>query len=135
MNYSEVKELLEAGFTHDEIMSFVNNPQNPQDIPNTNINQDVPEKGSENEDDSAVDRQPVTADPAAAAPENPNVPNDDRFDQLNETMNKLIKTIQKSNLQTATFGVNKETDLNSEVDKIMATLIRPEHEEKGGTSK
>ena len=135
MNYSEVKELLAAGFTHDEIMGFVNNPQNPQDIHNPNIKHDDPEKGSENEADSAVDPQPVVADPAGAPPENPNIPNDDRFNQLNETMNKLIKTIQTSNLQTATFGVNKETDLNSEVDKIMANLIRPEHDEKGGISK
>ena len=136
MNYSEVKELLQAGFTADEIRTMMNpqadNPQNPQDNPqpeNTNDPAGGSENGSEKTfraaQDPAGDRQIL----AAAAEENPNNP---KFDQLNATMEKLIKTIQSSNLNNSSFDKMKETDINTEVDKIMAGLIRPERETKGG---
>ena len=112
MNYSEVKELLQAGFTAEEIRQMMNpqanNPQNPQDNP-----QDQPQ-------------------PDQPQPEQPEQTQDDtKFNQLNATMEKLIKTIQSSNLNNNSFDQMKETDINTEVDKIMAGLIRPERE-KGG---
>ena len=117
MNYSEVKELLQAGFTAEEIRGMLttpsDNPQNPQDNPQPE--QPQPEHPEE---------QPQ--------PEQPEQPQDDaRFNQLNATMEKLIKTIQHSNLNNNSFDRMKETDINSEVDKIMAGIIRPERE-KGG---
>ena len=114
MNYSEVKELLQAGFTAEEIRGMLttpsDNPQNPQDNPQPEHPQpDQPEE------------QPQ--------PDQPEQPQDDaRFNQLNATMEKLIKTIQHSNLNNNSFDRMKETDINSEVDKIMAGLIRPERE-------
>ena len=117
MNYSEVKELLQAGFTAEEIRGMLttpsDNPQNPQDNPQPE--QPQPEQPEE---------QPQ--------PEQPEQPMDDaRFNQLNATMEKLIKTIQHNNLNNNSFEQMKETDINSEVDKIMAGIIRPERE-KGG---
>ena len=113
MNYSEVKELLAAGFTHDEIMSFAQNPQNnPQPV-------------------LAADPDPAPAadpDPApAAAPD----PENDKFNALNETMQKLIKTIQTSNLRNNSYDKPEAVDIDKQVDSIMATLIRPEHDKKG----
>ena len=135
MNYSEVKELLQAGFTAEEIRGMLitpsDNPQNPQvnpqePIPNVSVN--VPDNSSENsarvEQDPAGDHQ-ITV---AAAEANPNNPN---FNQLNATMEKLIKTIQSSNLNNSSFDKVQETDINTKVDQIMAGLIRPERE-KGG---
>ena len=105
MNYSEVKELLAAGFTHDEIMSFAQNPQNnPQPV-------------------LAADPDPAPA--AAPDPEN------DKFNALNETMQKLIKTIQTSNLRNNSYDKPEAVDIDKQVDSIMATLIRPEHDKKG----
>ena len=105
MNYSEVKELLAAGFTHDEIMSFQQNPQNnPQPVP-------------------AADPDPKPA----ADPD----PEDDKFNALNETMQKLIKTIQTSNLRNNSYDKTEAVDIDKQVDNIMATLIRPEHDKKG----
>ena len=117
MNYSEVKELLQAGFTVEEIREMLttpaDNPQNPQDNP-----QPQPEQPEE---------QPQ--------PEQPEQTQDDaKFNQLNATMEKLIKTIQHSNLNNNSFDRMKETDINSEVDKILAGIIRPERE-KGGNGK
>ena len=109
MNYSEVKELLQAGFTAEEIRGMLttssDNPQNSQVNPQ-------PEQPEE---------QPQ--------PEQPEQTQEDaKFNQLNATMEKLIKTIQHSNLNNNSFDHMKETDINSEVDKIMAGIIRPERE-------
>lgn len=120
MNYSEVKELLQAGFTAEEIRGMLttpaDNPQNPQENPQP----DQP-------------AQPQPDQPAPPQPDQPAPPQDDtKFNQLNATMEKLIKTIQSSNLNNSSFDKMKETDINTEVDKIMAGLIRPERETKGG---
>ena len=136
MNYSEVKELLSAGFTADEIRGMLTtqevNPQILQDNPqaeNTNVSNTVPVNSSENNSAKSGDHLAIKQDPAGAPAENTNNPN---FDQLNSTMEKLIKTIQSSNLNNSSFDKMKETDINTEVDKIMAGLIRPERETKGG---
>ena len=115
MNYSEVKELLQAGFTAEEIRGMLinpsDNPKNPQDNPQ-------PE-------------QPQPEQPEQPQPEQPEQPQDDaRFNQLNATMEKLIRTIQHSNLNNNSFD-KKEADIDTQVDKIMAGIIRPERE-KGG---
>ena len=120
MNYSEVKELMQAGFTAEEIREMLttpaDNPQNPQENPQ-------PAQPEEQQQ------------PAPPQPDQPAPPQDDtKFNQLNATMEKLIKTIQSSNLNNSSFDKMKETDINTEVDKIMAGLIRPERETKGGTN-
>lgn len=117
MNYSEVKELLQAGFTADEIRTMLttpaDNPQNPQDNP-----------------------QPEPKQPDQPQPEQPDQPqpeqtqDDARFTQLNATMEKLIKTIQSSNLNNNSFDQMKETDINTKVDEIMAGIIRPERKKE-----
>ena len=111
MNYSEVKELLQAGFTAEEIRGMLttpaDNPQNPQNNPQPEQTEEQP--------------QPVQPEQTQ---------DDARFNQLNATMEKLIKTIQHSNLNNNSFDHMKETDINSEVDKIMAGIIRPEREQK-----
>ena len=114
MNYSEVKELLQAGFTAEEIRGMLttpaDNPQNPQDNPQPEMPQ--PEQQEEQP-------QPVQLEQTQ---------DDAKFNQLNATMEKLIKTIQHSNLNNNSFDHMKETDINAEVDKIMAGIIRPERE-------
>ena len=117
MNYSEVKELLQAGFTAEEIRGMLitptDNPQNSQENPQPEQTQpELPEEQT----------QPVQPEQNQ---------DDAKFNQLNATMEKLIKTIQSSNLNNNSFDHMKETDINAEVDKIMAGLIRPERE-KGG---
>ena len=72
MNYSEVQELLKAGFNADEIRQMLN-PQNLQDNPQ-------PEPEPSPEPTPEPDPEP------APAPES-----DNRFNQLNETMTKILK--------------------------------------------
>ena len=112
MNYSEVKELLQAGFTADEIRTMMNpqenNPQNQQDNP-----------------------QPEQKQPEDQQKQPEDQPQDDaKFNQLNATMEKLIKVIQTNNLNNNSFDHLKEADIDSKVDKIMAGIIRPERDQK-----
>lgn len=117
MNYSEVKSLLDAGFTVDEIRGMMgSNPQNPQDFP-----QPEPEQQPEQQPDPDTAAQPTTQ----TAPEQ-----DEKFSQLSQSIEKLIKTIQVSNLQSRSFDSPVTPDINKQVDSIMAGIIRPEHENK-----
>lgn len=111
MNYSEVQELLKAGFTADEIRTMLNS-QNPQNNPQP--------------DPEPTDPAPA-ADPAPD-PEPTEPKEDPRFEQLNDTMTKILKAIQGQNLQRNSYDHPVEADINKEVDKIMGSLIRPEHE-------
>ena len=116
MESLEVLKLVEAGFTADEIRQMMNpqenNPQNPQ------LFTQEPEPVKE-------------PDPAPEPVQEPAPAVDPKFDQLNETMNRLIKTIQTSNLHNNSIQNLSDTDINTQVDNIMAGLIRPEHEKKG----
>ena len=113
MNYSEVRSLLDAGFTVDEIRGMMgSNPQNPQDNPQ-------PEPEQQPEPDTAA--QPTTQ---------PTPEQEEKFSQLSQSIEKLIKTIQFSNLQSRSFDSPVTPDINKQVDSIMAGIIRPEHENK-----
>lgn len=108
MNYSEVQELLKAGFNADEIREMLN-PQNSQDNPQ-------PEPEPDPEPENNPESEP------APAPES-----DNRFNQLNETMTKILKAIQGNNLQNNSVKTI-DADIDTQVDKIMGSLIRPERE-------
>lgn len=136
MNYSEVKELLSAGFTADEIRGMLSdNPQNAQAFPqmeNTNVSEVPNAEHSENSENFAPGGSDSVPDPAGAPAENPNIPkNDEQLTQLNESIQKLIKTIQVSNLHNNSIPTNGTADINDKVDSIMASIIRPEHNTKG----
>ena len=116
MNYSEVIELLHAGFNADEIRSMIN-PQNPQNNP---------------QEPAAPEPTPAEPEPAPVEPEpapSANIPEDSRFNQLNETMGKILSAIQAGNLaRNSVAAIGNPSDINTEVDKIMSGLIRPETE-------
>ena len=129
MNYGEIKELLTAGFTAAEIREIMNsdNPQNSQGFPQPekpNVPVDDVPNDSDNSEKPAGDQLPAGQDPAGAPAETPNIPG---IDTLNQNINKLIKTIQASNLRNTSFG-KSEPDIDKQVDNIMASLIRPEHQ-------
>ena len=105
MTFSEVKQLLDAGFTKDEILSLTDPVREP-----------------------AEDPAETPADPPAETPADP--PYNPQFEELTETMNKLIRTIQASNLQSASMDKPSE-DKAVLVDKIMESIIRPDINTKG----
>ena len=123
MNYSEVRELLAAGFTADEIRGMMNNPQNSQNIP-----QPEPQPDPEPQPEPAPQPEPEPA------PQPEPAQDDTRFEALNNTMERLIKTIQSSNLQNSTMDTPSKDDINKQVDSIMSSIIRPPHNEKEETT-
>ena len=116
MNYSEVKELLEAGFTADEIRQMKpqepqeNNPQNPQENPQPE--QTEPEEPAED-----------AVDPIAELKE--------LFKDLKDSNDNLAKVIQASNVQHASFGSNSVDDINKKAEDALRSLIRPDLEKEG----
>ena len=132
MNYVEVKALLDAGFTADEIRGMMgdvqtNNPQIPQISPQ-DPGPAEPEPGNKDTPDNHPVSDPVV--PSAAVPVPGEQTNAD-FTQLNATMERLIKTIQTSNLRSDSFSTPAAKDLDSQVDSIMGSIIRPERKEGG----
>ena len=102
MNYSEVKELLSAGFKVDEIRQMLATP------------------------DPAPEPTPDPTPAPEPTPEPTPAPEDTRFNQLNDTMTKILRAIQGNNLQNNSFDNKAETDIDTQVDNIMGSLIRPE---------
>lgn len=126
MNLSEVTKLLDAGFTAEEIRGMMNNapannPQNPQVSP-----QDL----SDNSTDPVSDNVPESDTPVPV-PGRETDPDDSKFTALNDTMQQLIRTIQSANLANSSFDKPTGEDLVSKVDRIMASIIRPERKEGG----
>lgn len=118
MNYAEVKSLLDAGFTVDEIRS-IGFPQNPQN------NSQEPKKEPVDPDKKPV--EPAQVEPEPKDAETPPDPVEEKFNQLTGSIEKLIKTIQVSNLNRTSMDTNNNpADIDKQVDSIMAGLIRPE---------
>lgn len=132
MTFSEVKQLLDAGFTKDEIMAF-ETPAAPAQI---STPAQIPETDPAStpastpvqvpETDPVNTPVPVPASTQAQVPET-----DPAISALNENISKLIRTIQSSNLRTASMEKPSEEDITSKVDKIMQGIIRPDIN-KGG---
>ena len=126
MNYSEVKSLLDAGFTVDEIRGMMgSNPQNPQNNPQPEPKQPDPKQP----DPKQPEKQPEP-DKASQPEPQPTPEQEEKFSQLSQSIEKLIKTIQVSNLQNRSFDTPETPDINKQVDSIMAGIIRPEHEKQ-----
>ena len=78
MTYSEVKELLAAGFTHDEIMQF--------STESTGNSQTMTSQQEAAADDPEPAQAETEVKPVADATQEP-----DMFNQLNDTMNRLLR--------------------------------------------
>ena len=128
MNLETVKQLLDAGFTHDEIMSF-NNPQNPQVIPQDNTNNSQDDTHTE----PAGDHSDLTeAEPVSDHQENNQEPQNDyneRFDALTNMLEDVKRSIQATNLQNNFVETVNHASLEKQVDNIMQSIIRPEKED------
>ena len=105
MNYGEVKELLDKGFTVDEIRSFMDTKQEEP-------KQKEPEKKEPEQKENNSQNQQVI---------------DEKFNKLSESVEKLTKLIQGNNRLKDSFDKPGEDDINKQVDNIMASIIRPEH--------
>ena len=106
MTVEQVIKLLDNGFTKDDIQKMEHGTTQPA-------------------------QAPAAADPEPTKPAAPAVPSetDQRIGKLEESIGSLIKAIQNQNLKNDSFG-SMAPDLETETDKIMASIIRPERNEK-----
>lgn len=124
MNYGEVKELLDKGFTVDEIRSFMDKKQEEP-------KQKEPEKKEpeqkEPEQKESEQKKPEQKENNSQNPQGFQQVIDEKFNKLSETVEKLTKLIQGNNRLKDSFNKPGEDDINKQVDNIMASIIRPEH--------
>ena len=112
MNYSEIKELLNAGFTHDEIMSFATSDKTPDKTP-----EETPDKTPEETQEETPDKTPEET------PEK--TPVEKQIEGLTSVVGTLLKAMQESNIINSSINTLPGSDTGA-VDSIMASIIRPE---------
>lgn len=103
MNFSEIKELLDAGFTPEQIMQINAEPEKPVTAPEAETNQPDPEPNSVSS----------TQTPAAVTAE--------QFKELQTAIAELTKTVQANAiLNDLQPGQSVKTDM-----EILASVINP----------
>lgn len=118
MKLEDVVKLIDKGFTKEEILRFENagsdvkaEPEEPKPQP------------EENSTDTKQDSKPEEPKPEPQ----PDAKQDEtgkRLDNIEQTMNKLLKAVQTSNIRNDSTG-ESAADIERETDKIMASIIRP----------
>ena len=127
-------KMLDAGFTKDEILSLVGDPavkdasgtkaeKGPEPAAVEPAAAAEQEPAKEPEKDHAKDPEPAK-EPAADSALN------DRLTGIEKSIAGLVKTIQAANVKNDSFGGTANT-VEEETDRIMKSIIRPEHEKKG----
>ena len=118
MNTDLLVRLLDAGFTKDEILKLIPEPAHAE--PETAA-PEAPEA-----EQAAADPEPAapTAEQAAADPGT-----DKRLEAIENSIASLVKAVQLNNLKNDSFGTDPDS-LETQTDKIMAGIIRPDPDRK-----
>ena len=134
MKVEQVFQLLEKGFTRDDIMKLTeteNAKPAPQKQPEPQ-EQQKPQKKPEPQEQQKPQKQPEPQkqkepqeQPAQKEEPEEQDQTSKRLDSIEQSIQKLVKSIQLQNLKTDSFGKAGET-LEEQTDKIMASIIRPE---------
>lgn len=123
MTYEQITNLLDRGFTPEQITMLTSSGAAPTPAPDPAPEQ---EPGNPLPDDTAGATTEPTTEPAAAAPEPTPAPADNSAAVL-DAIKDLKATIQARNILTAsTEGIDSEQKL----EKAMAEFIRPSFETK-----
>lgn len=118
MKLQDVQNLLDKGFTHDEIMSFINAEEKPEVKP-----EEKPEVKPEEKPEVKPEEKPEVK------PEEKRDPVVERLEKLENMFSGVLAEMQKSNIINSVVKSIPGTDAES-VDNILAGLIRPERKEK-----
>lgn len=125
-------KLLDAGFTKDEIFSLVGDPA----VGDASGKQAEPGPDPAAVEPAAAAEPDPAAEPAKEPAKEPdkepaaNSALDARLTGIEKSIAGLMKTIQAANVKNDSFGGTSET-VEEETDRIMRSIIRPEHEKKG----
>ena len=113
MNAESILKLVDAGFTHDEILALAGTAQ--------------PEEAQPPKDDAPAPQPETKEQPAQPAPEPAADPNAARYTELLEAMQKLTGAIQAGNILNSS---NREDPQLSPED-ILAEVVNPKPKRKG----
>ena len=122
MTGDQVLKLLESGFTAEEIRKMQEPAPEPQKDP-----QPEPQKDQEPAPEPQKDQEPAPEPKKEPEPSE----TEKRLGALETSIEKLVKTLQESNLKKASFNSDPADSLEAQTDKIMASIIRPEPIKKG----
>lgn len=132
MTLQEVRELLKAGFSHDEIMSFsTESTGNPQDEKQTSVqneNQPAPAAASTDQDQKpnpVQNEQPADENKPDSIAELRAL-----FQEMKDSNNQLMQTIQASNLQNNSVNFVGD-DLDKKVDDALSSINPVPTRQKG----
>lgn len=138
MTVEQVLTLVEKGFSRDDIMQLIGDGSTSSHVPVTDSVTDGADPGQvcPSPDQAA---KPVNAGPAENAKDDPEpepaaaaaepTATEKRLDSIEQSISKLIKSVQANNLKTDAFGGAADS-LEETTDKIMAAIIRPERSSK-----
>ena len=109
MTFEQIKELHGMGFSNDQIMT---------------LSRDQPEQENTEHEKEDLKSEQENQEPEQEKPEQNQLIID-----LQNQVKELTKLVQKQNVKTASINT-LPNDLDSQVDKIMSELIRPEIKEE-----
>lgn len=112
MTVDQVFQLLDKGFTRDDIMKLTETDVVTDEQPEQT--EPVPQQETPTEPETKPVTQPEEQDQTGQ-----------RLDSIEQSISKLVNAIQLQNLRNDSFGSSGET-LEEKTDKIMASIIRPE---------
>lgn len=124
MTVNQVFQLLEKGFSRDDIMELVKEPaqQNQDQSQEQSQEHCSDQEQDQNQEQSSTQSQGQNQEPEESKPADLT---GTRLDKMEATIQSLIKTIQAQNLKNDSFGSSGQT-LDEQTDAIMASIIRPE---------
>ena len=143
MTVDQVLTLVEKGFTRDDIMKLTGDGSFTSTVPAADsgaAGADPDPVSSRPDQNAKPDAKQVNAGPAENAKDDPEpepaaaaaepTETEKRLDSIEQSISKLIKSIQANNLKSDAFGKQADS-LEEQTDKIMASIIRPEHINNG----
>ena len=113
MNFEEIKQLHEMGFSPDQIMLLRGGQTEPAE-------EEAEQEHTEPAEPTEQETEPGTE------PEHPDLTGlQAQVEEQRKQIENLVKELQKSNRQNRRIETLPENDLMTQTDKIMAELIRP----------
>lgn len=124
MKVELLEKLLDAGFSKNEIIELARDQpitQDPEPAKEPEPEKKEPEPEPEKKE---LEPEPEKKEPEKKDPE-PEDTTGKRLDSIEQSIAKLIKTIQSGNVKKDSFGAGQDS-LEEQTDRIMASIIRPE---------
>ena len=129
MTANEILQLVQAGYSKEEIQQMEQGAQEPQEQETTKP-EPAAEQPEPKKEPAAAEQDPASKpeEKGPAAETAPDPETGKRLDGIEQQLKQLIKSIQASNVRRDSYGSAGE-DIDSQADKALAALIQPHETE------